>query len=291
MTGQNLIVCLGFSITRRGARAIQERVGTKGANFLETESVNFSATMVRQEVWREKRKVRFFGKGKCELTAIDNLQNYCLGSSRGKSRLLRWLSRWLHSHLHGENDWRLHSSWAARSFLPKLQLSVWLSLDLSLVPYYDADCGDHWFVLGQRISDQRTSGLVLFAQWCRRHPSLRSPSSRAFYQASNRFAIASRKDQRKKILLQTGRFALTGFLSKTENRVGREGVTYRYRDNETSVPRCQVRGTNVSLSRYRYVTPSLPTLFSVLLRKPVRAKRPVCNKIFFLRSFLDAMMI
>ena len=35
---------------------------------------------------------------------IDNLQNYCLGSSRGKSRLLRWLSRWLHSHLHGEND-------------------------------------------------------------------------------------------------------------------------------------------------------------------------------------------
>ena len=51
------------------------------------------------------------------------------------------------------------------------------------------------------------------------------------------------------------------------------------------------RGTDVSLSRYRYVTPSLPTLFSVLLRKPVRAKRPVCNKIFFLRSFLDAMMI
>ena len=36
--------------------------------------------------------------------AIDNLQNYCLGSSRGKSRLLRWLSRWLHSHLHWEND-------------------------------------------------------------------------------------------------------------------------------------------------------------------------------------------
>ena len=35
--------------------------------------------------------------------SIDNLQNYCLGSSRGKSRLLRWFSRWLHSHLHGEN--------------------------------------------------------------------------------------------------------------------------------------------------------------------------------------------
>ena len=27
----------------------------------------------------------------------------------------------------------------AQSFLPKFQLSVWLSLDLSLVPYYDAD--------------------------------------------------------------------------------------------------------------------------------------------------------
>ena len=38
-TGQNLIICLGFSITRRAARAIQERVGTKRANFLATESV------------------------------------------------------------------------------------------------------------------------------------------------------------------------------------------------------------------------------------------------------------
>ena len=68
---------------------------------------------------------------------IDNLQNYCLGSSRGKSRLLRWLSRWLHSHLHGENDLPLHSSLV---FLSEVcQLSVWLSLDLSLVPYYDAE--------------------------------------------------------------------------------------------------------------------------------------------------------
>ena len=54
---------------------------------------------------------------------------------------------------------------------------------------------------------------------------------------SDYIIIASRKDWRKKILLQTVRFALTGFLSKTENRVGREGVTYRYRDNETPVPR------------------------------------------------------
>ena len=42
-TGQNLIICLGFSITRRAARAIQERVRTKRANFLATESVNSSA--------------------------------------------------------------------------------------------------------------------------------------------------------------------------------------------------------------------------------------------------------
>ena len=49
-------------------------------------------------------------------------------------------------------------------------------------------------------------------------------------------------------------------------------------------------GTGAPTSRYRYVTPFLPTLFSVLLRKPVRAKRPVCNfnKIFSLWSFLDA---
>ena len=72
----------------------------------------------------------------CNIGSIDNLQNYCLGSSRGKSRLLRWLSRWLHSHLHGEMT---SSCTRAQSFLPKLQLSVWLSLDLSLVPYYDAD--------------------------------------------------------------------------------------------------------------------------------------------------------
>ena len=72
---------------------------------------------------------------------IDNLQNYCLGSSRGKSRLLRWLSKWLHNHLHGEMT--TSGCTRAQSFLriPKLQLSVWLSLDFSLhvVPYFDAD--------------------------------------------------------------------------------------------------------------------------------------------------------
>ena len=35
-------------------------------------------------------------------------------------------------------------------------------------------------------------------------------------------------------------------------------------------------GTDVLLSRHRYVTPFFPTLFSVLLRKPVRVKHPVC---------------
>ena len=51
-TGQNLIICFGFSTTRRAARAIQESESelTKRANFLATESVNFSATMMRQEV-------------------------------------------------------------------------------------------------------------------------------------------------------------------------------------------------------------------------------------------------
>ena len=114
---------------------------------------------------------------------IDNLQNYCLGSSRGKSRLLRWLSQWLHSHLHGENDWRLHSSSVFPSEV-QVQLSVWLSLDLSLVPYYDAD----W------------RPLVCFEPTNRRSKNIRSRSFRsvmsetsefalAFCQASNRFAL------------------------------------------------------------------------------------------------------
>ena len=124
------------------------------------------------------------------MDTIDNLQNYCLGSSPGKSRLLRWLSRWLHSHLHGENDQRLHRR--AQSFLPKLQLSVWLSLDLSLVPYYDAD----W------------RPLVCFGPTNRRSKNIRSRSFRSLAmsetsefirvgarlhrepcQASNRFAL------------------------------------------------------------------------------------------------------
>ena len=40
-TGQNLIICLGFSITRRAARAIQERESEQsGRIFLATESGN-----------------------------------------------------------------------------------------------------------------------------------------------------------------------------------------------------------------------------------------------------------
>ena len=64
---------------------------------------------------------------------IDNLQNYCWGSSRGKSRLLRWLSRWLHSHLHGENDWRLHSSSVFPSEVAAVCLVVFGSLFSSLL--------------------------------------------------------------------------------------------------------------------------------------------------------------
>ena len=50
-----------------------------------------------------------------------------------------------------------------------------------------------------------------------------------------------------------------------------------------------VHGTGAPMSRYQYVTPFLPTLFSVLLRKPVRAF--VFNKIFFLGSFLAWMQL
>ena len=71
--------CLGFSITRRAARAIWRR-GNKawGRKFFGQKCeliANFSATMAtsprreRREVWREKRKVRIFGKGKCKLIA------------------------------------------------------------------------------------------------------------------------------------------------------------------------------------------------------------------------------
>ena len=87
------------------------------------------------------------GKSRLDLTIslrIDNLQNYCLGSSRGKSRLLRWLSRWLHSHLHHQ---RLHSSSVFPSEVAAVSLSgcLWISLQfLIMMPN-----GDHWFVLGQ----------------------------------------------------------------------------------------------------------------------------------------------
>ena len=37
-----------------------------------------------------------------------------------------------------------------------------------------------------------------------------------------------------------------------------------------------IHGTGAPMSRFRYVTPFLPTLFSVLLKKLMRAKRPVC---------------
>ena len=92
-TGQDLIICLGFSITRHAARAIWKRGNKEGENIFGNGKceliANFSATMVtspwreRREVWREKRKweflaresvssspiVRIFGKGKCEFIA------------------------------------------------------------------------------------------------------------------------------------------------------------------------------------------------------------------------------
>ena len=71
-----------------------------------------------------------------ETSTIDNLQNYSLGSSRGKSRLLRRLLRSLAQSFVGEMT---SGCTRAQSFLPKLQLSVWFFLDLSLVPCYDAE--------------------------------------------------------------------------------------------------------------------------------------------------------
>ena len=59
-----------------------------------------------------------------------DMQNYCLGSSRGKSRLLRCLSRWLHSHLHGELKWLAAALELSLSFRSCSCLSgcLWISL-------------------------------------------------------------------------------------------------------------------------------------------------------------------
>ena len=58
--------------------------------------------------------------------------------------------------------------------LPKLQLSVWLSLDLSLVPYYDAE----W------------RPLVCFGPMNRRSKNIRSRSFRSAMSETSEFALA-----------------------------------------------------------------------------------------------------
>ena len=93
-SGQDLIICLGFSITRRAACVIWKRGNKKGEIFFGNGKceliANFSATMVtspsreRREVWREKRKVRIFGKGKWKLIA--NCANFWQGSVKGKKK-------------------------------------------------------------------------------------------------------------------------------------------------------------------------------------------------------------
>ena len=49
-TGQDLIICLGFSITRRAARSISKRENKEGDHFFGNGKceliANFSATMV-----------------------------------------------------------------------------------------------------------------------------------------------------------------------------------------------------------------------------------------------------
>ena len=63
---------LGFRSLVSRLAAFKRESEQRGRIFWQRKvwTANFSATMVRQEVWREKRKVRFFGKGQCELTAI-----------------------------------------------------------------------------------------------------------------------------------------------------------------------------------------------------------------------------
>ena len=79
---------------------------------------NFSATMVRQEVWREKRKVRIFGKGKCKLIA--NCANFGKESVNSSPILARqW---WRHFRL---------SLSLSLSLSFSLSLSLYLSLSLS----------------------------------------------------------------------------------------------------------------------------------------------------------------
>ena len=107
---------------------------------------------------------------------IDNLQNYCLGSSRGKSRLLRWLSRWLHSHLHGENDERLHSSSVFPSEVAAVCLVVFGSLFCSLLWCRLETTGLFW---------ANESAIKL-----RRSKNIRSRSFRSGMSETSEFALA-----------------------------------------------------------------------------------------------------
>ena len=115
-TGQNLIICLGFSITRHAARTIQERVGTKRANFWAAESVNCEFQGHNGETGSVKgeMKMRFFGKGKCELTAIVRF------FGMGKCKLIANFSA------------TMMTSLPSISLSLSLSLSLYLSLSLSL---------------------------------------------------------------------------------------------------------------------------------------------------------------
>ena len=62
----------------------------------------------------------------------------------------------------------------AQSFLPKLRLSVWLFLDLSFAPNYDADCRP----------------LVCFGPTNRRSKNIRSRSFRSAMSETSEFALA-----------------------------------------------------------------------------------------------------
>ena len=109
---------------------------------------------------------------------IDNLQNYFLGLSRGRSRLLSRLLRSLHIHLYG---YWLGAALELSVFPSKVgAVCLWIPLlFLVILP-----TGDYWFGLGQRIDKQKTCGIGLSM------PGTPARICREPCKVSNRFAAA-----------------------------------------------------------------------------------------------------
>ena len=116
-TGQDLIICLGFSITRRAARAIWKRGNKEGEKFLAVESVN-SLRISAPQWWplREGRDGKCEGRNeKCEFLARESVSS---------SPIVRVFGKWKCEFI--ANRATMVTS------LPSLSLSLYLSLSLSL---------------------------------------------------------------------------------------------------------------------------------------------------------------